>query len=76
MDIFLYSILAWYFDHIDNSNRGKTYKKLFFLDMNYWCRKNKKKKKIEEINDTSRVIEQKVQKLLEKQKSNSSSTCI
>lgn len=36
MDIFLFALLAWYFDHVDNSNRGKTYSKLFFLEKSYW----------------------------------------
>jgi hypothetical protein len=43
MDIALYVLLAWYFDHIDNSNRGKSYKKLFFLEKSYWCRPTLKK---------------------------------
>jgi len=42
IDIFLYFILAWYFDHIDSSNRGKSYGYFFFLDKNYWgCVKEK-----------------------------------
>lgn len=37
VDILLYSLFAFYFDHVDSSNRGKSFKKLFFLDKNYWC---------------------------------------
>lgn len=36
IDIFLYAVLAWYFDHVDESNRGKSYDKLFFLRPSYW----------------------------------------
>lgn len=36
VDILLYSLLAWYFDHVDESNRGKSYDKLFFLRLSYW----------------------------------------
>jgi hypothetical protein len=35
-DILVYALLAWYFDHIDESNRGKSYDKLFFLRPSYW----------------------------------------
>ena len=36
LDILLFSLLAWYFDHVDDSNRGKNYSKLFFLEKSYW----------------------------------------
>lgn len=41
MDILLFFLLAWYFDHIDNSNRGKSYGYFFFLEKNYWCPQKK-----------------------------------
>jgi len=51
LDILLFSILAWYFDHVDDSNRGKNYSKLFFLDKNYWFpKKSEKMMKYEEAN--------------------------
>lgn len=37
MNIFIFGALAWYFDHVDSSNRGKTYGYLFFLKKSYWC---------------------------------------
>jgi hypothetical protein len=37
VDILLYCLLAFYFDHVDESNRGKSYDKLFFLKPSYWC---------------------------------------
>lgn len=36
IDILLYALLAWYFDHVDESNRGKSYDKLFFMSPSYW----------------------------------------
>lgn len=39
LDIILFSVLAWYFDHVDDSNRGKSYSKLFFLEKKYWFSK-------------------------------------
>jgi hypothetical protein len=38
INIAFYSILTWYFDHVDSSNRGKNFDKLFFLDLKYWCK--------------------------------------
>lgn len=43
VDILLYSLLAWYFDHVDESNRGKSYDKLFFLRPSYWFDSETKK---------------------------------
>jgi hypothetical protein len=37
MNIFIFALLTWYFDHVDSSNRGKTYGYFFFLDKSYWC---------------------------------------
>ena len=37
INIIFYGLLAWYFDHVDSSNRGKSYSRLFFLDKKYWC---------------------------------------
>lgn len=36
VDILLYSLLAFYFDHVDESNRGKSCDKLFFFKPSYW----------------------------------------
>jgi len=41
MNIFIFALLTWYFDHVDSSNRGKTYGYFFFLDKAYWCRAKK-----------------------------------
>jgi hypothetical protein len=40
MDILVFGVLTWYFDHIDSSNRGKSYDKLFFLKKSYWTGKS------------------------------------
>jgi hypothetical protein len=73
-DIFLYSILAWYFDHIDSSNRGKSYGYFFFLDKNYWfnSKANHTYKKVEEreINQLTNEIGMTEQKLLDKDNKN------
>lgn len=70
MDIALYTILAWYFDHIDSSNRGKNYGYFFFLKGNYWGFSNGEKAKqnidISEINELNNQIDQSAQKLLSK----------
>jgi hypothetical protein len=70
MDILLYAILAWYFDHVDSSNRGKNYGYFFFLDRNYWSfsKKAKVKQTIHgsEIDQLSNLIGQADQKLLDK----------
>jgi predicted phage tail protein len=70
MDIALYAILAWYFDHVDSSNRGKNYGYLFFLKGNYWkfSKGEKVKQNIDasEINELNNQIDQAGQKLLSK----------
>ncbi len=71
LDIVLFTLLAWYFDHIDNSNRGKTYGYLFFLDSDYWCGVTKKCKVDDKIrnnyiDELSNAINQTDQKLLDK----------
>jgi hypothetical protein len=73
LDIFVYFLLAWYFDHIDNSNRGKSYGYFFFLDKNYWCGHKKgevnrsvQKKHLDEINinEVTKTLQQTEQRLL------------
>lgn len=49
IDIFLYFLLAFYFDHVDESNRGKHYDYLFFLKKNYWFSNNKIPNRFEEL---------------------------
>jgi len=41
LNIIIFGALAWYFDHVDSSNRGKTYSYSFFLNKSYWCGKKK-----------------------------------
>ncbi len=70
MDILLFATLAIYFDHVDSSNRGKTYGKLFFLD----CILKKKNKNDhsnsqEEINEINNQLTQREQRLLDKKRS-------
>lgn len=36
VDIILFTLLAFYFDHVDQSNQGKSYDFLFFLKKSYW----------------------------------------
>jgi hypothetical protein len=77
MDIFLFAVLAFYFDHVDSSNRGKTYNKLFFLD----CILKKKKKSDhsnsqEQIKEIGNQLSQREQRLLDKKKSNLDISCI
>lgn len=50
IDISIYVILAWYFDHVDSSNRGKSYSKLFFLKKSYWCKSKQTQKHVERLN--------------------------
>jgi hypothetical protein len=38
-NMFLYMVLAWYFDHVVTDNRGIKYSKLFFLKKKYWYKK-------------------------------------
>jgi hypothetical protein len=59
--------LSFYFDHVDSSNRGKSYNKLFFLD----CILNKKKKSShsnsqEQIKEINNQLSQREQQLLDK----------
>jgi hypothetical protein len=49
LDIALYSLLAFYFDHVDESNRGKSYEYLFFLKGSYWFGENKHSKKVSSL---------------------------
>ena len=56
VDIFIFALLAWYFDHVDSSNRGKTYKPFFFLDKNYWCGKSKKKSEQEKRDENIGIV--------------------
>jgi hypothetical protein len=32
MDMLVFGLMAFYFDHVDNSNRGKNYSKYFFIE--------------------------------------------
>jgi ABC-type multidrug transport system fused ATPase/permease subunit len=56
MDILVFSILAWYFDHVDSSNRGKSYGKLFFLEKSYWIGNSKE---TEIINNSDEIRDMK-----------------
>jgi hypothetical protein len=69
LNIFVFAILTWYFDHVDSSNRGKSYGYFFFFEKNYWCSGEKNNKPNKE-NDRllSQTLQQK-QKLLDKSKS-------
>lgn len=49
-DILIYALLAFYFDHVDESNRGKSYNGLFFLKRSYWMKNNKKEIKNNKLN--------------------------
>ena len=72
LDMILFAVLAWYFDHVDSSNRGKTYDYLFFLDKNYWFGDDhlslpvKDKRKELEIDQLNSTINRAEQKLLER----------
>jgi hypothetical protein len=78
LDMIFYGILAWYFDHVDSSNRGKSYSKIFCFQKSYWCKsKNSNKERtkslhtVNDISQISKVLNAKEQKLLEKFSSNS-----
>ena len=45
IDILLYSLLTWYFDHIITKNRGVVYSKFFWLTAKYWTKKCWKSKR-------------------------------
>ena len=36
MNVVFFGLLTFYFDHVDDSNRGRSFSKLFFLDKKYW----------------------------------------
>jgi hypothetical protein len=63
MDIVIFGLLAWYFDHVDSSNRGKTYSKLFFLEKDYWFSSNKKKINEVDYKETVRETKQQLDEL-------------
>lgn len=42
-DCIFYFLLAWYFDNVVSSNRGKDESKTFFLNKDYWVTKPKTK---------------------------------
>lgn len=43
MNIAIFGALTWYFDHVDESNRGIKFEKLFFLNRKYWGIKDNNK---------------------------------
>jgi hypothetical protein len=72
MNICIFGVLAWYFDHVDSSNRGKTYGYFFFLEKSYWCgRKNSRGFRSNKIHDLQRELDETVEQknLLEKRES-------
>lgn len=38
VDMLVFGLLAFYFDHIDSSNRGKSYSPWFMFEKSYWVR--------------------------------------
>ncbi len=55
MNIFVFGALTWYFDHVDISNRGKTYEYLFFLKKDYWCPSKRIKSNINRFNELNQI---------------------
>ncbi len=43
LDCIFYFVLAWYFDNVVSSNRGKDESRTFFLNKDYWVAKDKGK---------------------------------
>lgn len=79
LDILLFLILTWYFDHVDSSNRGKNYSKLFFFEKKYWCKvkpEDIERKRITESSystvfpESYKVINPRSQQLLGAERSN------
>jgi len=78
LNILFFSILTWYFDHIDNSNRGKTYSKLFCLNRGIKKKLTNFDSEIREteINQLNDDISEHQQRLIEKTFSNKNSNSI
>ncbi len=55
VDILIYGVLTWYFDHVDSSNRGKSYSKIFFLQPIYWTGKSQKEEDFDYIDEISEL---------------------
>lgn len=36
LDVVVYAVLTWYFDHVVESNRGKGSSPIFFLKKSFW----------------------------------------
>lgn len=45
-NIILFWLLTWYFDNVNESNKGKSVSYWFCFDKNYWCPKNKRTSRI------------------------------
>ena len=56
LNIFISGTLAWYFDHVDSSNRGKTYSYFFFLEKSYWCGRKKSNNSPRNVDNTYEKI--------------------
>jgi hypothetical protein len=57
MNMAIFAVLTWYFDHVASGNRGRAFKPLFFCKRNYWTRR--KRAVIEQIS-----VNEKEEKLL------------
>jgi hypothetical protein len=64
IDIALFSLLAFYFDHVDQSNQGKSYGYFFFLQKKYWfganeedSKKLKKNLQLKNIDNLNKVFD-------------------
>lgn len=73
MDIFVYTVLAFYFDHVDSSNRGKSYSAYFFCQKKYWVKETKSERRARnstndvirrDIDEISKLLSDKEEKLL------------
>lgn len=73
VDIVVYLLLAWYFDHVDSSNRGKSYSALFFLEKKYWVKDTVGRKRArnlsnevykKDIEEISKLLNEKEERLL------------
>lgn len=78
VDILLYGLLAFYFDHVDESNRGKSYDKLFFLKPSYWFNTNKRAVTLPIKSKNTNIVDdyRSEQSIETKKKSNSVNSCM
>jgi hypothetical protein len=55
MDCALYAILAWYFDHVIQHNRGVSYSPWFFFEPKFWCKRRMmfRKRKLTNLAESS-----------------------